>query len=79
MNEQEAKKSVQPLEDEGSFSAKRRYNQHLGDAVTSDDLEAGAELARRALEASEGRELERAAGEATKEPKGAGSKGNRRE
>jgi len=71
MNKHESKKSVQPVEGEGSYSATRRYNQHLGDAVTSGDLEAGAEEARRAVDGPEGKELERAAEDAKKGPQGA--------
>ncbi len=51
----------QPVEGEGSYSATRAYNQHLGDAIESDDLEAGADAARRAMEGPEREELERAA------------------
>ena len=40
-----SKTKDQPLEGEGSYSAARRYNQHVGDAVASGDLEAGAEEA----------------------------------
>ncbi|MEI9948582.1 MAG: hypothetical protein WDO74_06245 [Pseudomonadota bacterium] len=69
MNNEESKKKDQPLEGEGSYSATRRYNKHLGDAVASGDLEAGAEEARRAVEGAEGEELARAAAEAKKGPK----------
>ena len=69
MNNEKSKKSDQPLEGEGSYSATRRYNQHLGDAIASGDLEAGAEAARHAVEGPEGPELERAAEEAKKGPK----------
>lgn len=63
------KKSEQPLEGEGSYSATRRYNQHLGEAIEGGDLEAGAEAAREAVDGPEGEELERAAEEAKKGPK----------
>ncbi len=69
MNKQGSKKKDQPLEGEGSYSAARRYNRHLGDAVASGDLEAGAEQARQALAGPEGNELRRAAAEAKKGPK----------
>ena len=69
MNKQASKKKDQPLEGEGSYSAARRYNRHLGDAVASGDLEAGAEEARSALDGPEGAELRRAAVEAQKGPK----------
>jgi hypothetical protein len=62
-------KHHQPLEGEGSYSATRRYNQHLGDAVASGDLEAGAEEAAQALDGPEGEELQRAAEQAKKGPK----------
>jgi len=65
----ESKKSDQSLEGEGSYRATRRYNQHLGDAIASGDLEAGAEAASRALEGPEGQELERAAEAAKRGPK----------
>ena len=63
------KSKHQPLEGEGSYSATRRYNQHLADAVTSGDLEAGAKEAARALDGPEGEELRRAAEEAKAGPK----------
>jgi len=64
-----AKTKDQPLEGEGSYSAARRYNQHVGDAVASGDLEAGAEEAARALDGPEGNELRRAAEESKTGPK----------
>jgi hypothetical protein len=75
MKKDESKKLDQPLEGEGSYSATRRYNKHLGDAVESGDLEAGAEAARRAVEGPEGAELKRAAEQAKQGPKGAGVRG----
>jgi hypothetical protein len=51
------------LEGEGSYSATRRYNQHLADAIDTGDLEAGAEQAREAMEGAEREALERAAAE----------------
>ncbi len=48
------------LEGEGSYSATRRYNRHLGDAIDTGDVEAAAEAARRALEGPEAAELKRA-------------------
>lgn len=71
MKKDESKKSDQPLEGEGSYSATRRYNQHLADATESGELEAGAEAARRAVEGKEGPELERAAEAAKRGPKNA--------
>ena len=53
-------KKAQPVEGEGSYSATRRYNQHLGDAIDSGDVEAAADAARRALEGPEREELARA-------------------
>ena len=70
MKKDESQESEQPLEGEGSYSATRRYNKHLGDAVASGDLESGAEEAHRAIEGAEGEELTRAAEEAKKGPKG---------
>ena len=64
-----SKKKDQPVEGEGSYSATRRYNQHLSDAIARGGLEAGAEQARRALEGPEGKELKRAADAAKKGPK----------
>jgi hypothetical protein len=58
MNEDEAKKSE--LEGEGSYSATRKYNQHLGEAIDSGDIEAAADEARRAIDGPEGPELRRA-------------------
>jgi hypothetical protein len=68
MKKDESKKSNQPVEGEGSYSATRRYNQHLGDAIDSTDLEAGAEAARLAMEGPEREALERAAAKAKKGP-----------
>jgi hypothetical protein len=66
-------KKTQPVEGEGSYTATGRYNQHLGDAIDSGDVEAAADAARRALEGPERAELERAerqgkAGPARKPP-----------
>jgi hypothetical protein len=60
MKKDDSSKPTQPLEGEGSYSATRRYNQHVGDAIDSGDVEAAADAARRALEGSERDELERA-------------------
>jgi hypothetical protein len=73
MTNNDSKKSTQPVEGEGSYTATRRYNQHLGDAIDSGDVEAAADSARRALEGPERAELERAekqgkAGPARKPP-----------
>jgi len=70
MKNDEATKPEPSLEGEGSYSATRKYNKHLGDAIESGDLEAGADAARRALEGPEGKELERAEQEAKQGPKG---------
>ncbi len=67
MNKDESKKS--DLEGEGSYTATRRYNQHLAEAMDSGDIEAAADEARRAVEGPEGKELARAAEEAKKGPK----------
>ncbi|HWZ92167.1 MAG TPA: hypothetical protein VNW92_25060 [Polyangiaceae bacterium] len=60
MKKDETSNASQPLQGEGSYTATRRYNQHLGDAIDSGDLEAAADAARRALEGPERTELERA-------------------
>lgn len=73
MKKDESKNSEQAIEGEGSYSATRRYNKHLGDAIESGELEAGADAARRAVEGAEGAELERAAEQAKRGPKGAAS------
>jgi len=59
MKKDETKKTNE-LEGEGSYSATRRYNQHLGEAIDADDIDAAADEARRALEGPEGAELKRA-------------------
>jgi len=59
MKQDETKKTNQ-VEGEGSYSATRRYNQHLGDAIDADDVEVAADEARRALKGPEGAELRRA-------------------
>ena len=71
MNQDDATKPTptQPVEGEGSYTATRRYNQHLGDAVDSGDLEAAADEARRALEGPEREELERAEQQGKEGPK----------
>jgi hypothetical protein len=61
MKKDDAKQSQQPLEGEGNYTATRRYNEHLGDAIDAGDLEAAADAARRAMEGPERAELERAA------------------
>ncbi len=61
MQDADSKKPTQPLEGEGSYTATRRYNEHLGDAIDSGDIEAAADAARRAMEGPERAELERAA------------------
>ncbi len=60
MIKDESKKSESELEGEGSYSATRKYNQHLGEAIASGDIEAAADDARRAIEGPEGPELRRA-------------------
>jgi hypothetical protein len=67
MNKDESKKSE--LEGEGSYSATRKYNQHLGEAIDSGDIEAAADEARRAIDGPEGPELKRAEQEAKNGPK----------
>jgi hypothetical protein len=54
MKNDDSNKQTQPLEGEGSYTATRRYNQHLGDAIDSGDVEAAADAARRAVEGPEG-------------------------
>ena len=56
------------LEGEGSYSAARRYNQHLADTIGTGDLEAGAEEARKAMEGPEREPFERAAEEGKQGP-----------
>ena len=68
MKKDESQNSDQAVEGEGSYSATRRYNKHLGDAIESGELDAGAEAARRALNTPEGAELERAAKQAKRGP-----------
>jgi hypothetical protein len=75
MNNQDPKKSTQPLEGEGSYTATRKYNQDLADASDSGDLEAGAEAARVAMEGPEREELERAAAQGKAGPKPSPSSG----
>jgi DNA-binding GntR family transcriptional regulator len=69
MKNDDSKKPAQPLEGEGSYTATRRYNQHLGDAIDAGDVEAAADAARRAMEGPERAELERAAEEGKAGPK----------
>lgn len=69
MKKDEANKK-QALEGEGSYSATRRYNQHLGDAIDSGDVEAAADEARRALAGPEAEELRRAEERGKAGPKG---------
>lgn len=69
MKNDDSDETTQPLEGEGSYSATRRYNQHLGDAIDSGDVEALADAARRALEGPEREELERAEAEGKAGPK----------
>ena len=69
MKNDDSKNSTQPLEGEGSYTATRRYNQHLGDAIDSGDVEAAADAARRALEGPEAKELARAEAEGKAGPK----------
>ena len=52
--------SRQPLEGEGSYSATRRYNQHLSEHMEKADIAGLGDSARRALEGPEGPELRRA-------------------
>jgi hypothetical protein len=76
MTKDKSKKSDQTLEGEGSYSATRRYNAGLAQAVASGELEAGAQAARQAMAGPEGKELKRAAEQAKKGPKQA-AKANR--
>lgn len=65
MNKQKSvRSSSNKLEGEGSYTATRRYNAHLRQAVAKGDSEKLAEAARRALEGPEGPELKRAEREA---------------
>lgn len=70
MTDNASKPPAQPLEGEGSASATRNYNRHLGEAIAEGDLEAAADAARRALEGPEGEELLRAAEQAKRGPTG---------
>ena len=72
MSNRNAQPSKQPLEGEGSYSATKRYNQHLGEAIEQGDIEDGAEAARQAIEGPEGEELARAAERAKRGPKPSG-------
>lgn len=65
----EASATEQALEGEGSYSATRRYNERLAEAIDSGEISAGAEAARRAVEGPEGEELRRAAEAAKHGPK----------
>lgn len=67
MKKDESKNSG--VEGEGSYSATRRYNQHLAEATDGADVEAAADEARRAVEGPEGEELKRAEEEGKKGPK----------
>ena len=69
MKNEDQKKSQQPVEGEGSYTATRRYNEHLGDAIDAGDVEAAADAARRAMEGPERAELERAARQGKAGPK----------
>jgi len=69
MKNEDSKKSTQPVEGEGSYTATRRYNQHLGDAIDSGDVDAAADAARRAMEGPERAELEQAARQGKAGPK----------
>jgi hypothetical protein len=48
------------VEGEGSYTATRRYNEHLGKHLESHDVEGEAKAAREALEGDEREELEAA-------------------
>jgi hypothetical protein len=55
---EKAKTSSPKVEGEGSYSATRRYNQHLGRAVADEvGIKRGAQKARAAVEGPEGKEL----------------------
>jgi hypothetical protein len=63
------------LEGEGSYSATRSYNQHLGQALSDKrSIERGAEAARKAVEGPEGAELRQAEKRAKAGPRGAGKR-----
>ncbi len=57
------------VEGEGSYSATRKYNQHVADSIERGDIESGAEEALAAIQGSEGKELKHAEELAKKGPK----------
>ena len=74
MGEQQGKqtsvaKPEPSLQGEGNYSATRRYNERLAEAIDEGEISAGAEAARRALEGPEGAELLRAEQNAKKGPR----------
>ena len=73
MSQERSKKTKQPLEGEGNYTATRRYNEHLREATSSGKLDGAAEAARRAVEGTAGPELERAREQAKKGPRPAAS------
>jgi hypothetical protein len=56
------------LEGEGSYTATRKYNQHLAEHQRTEDVERLAEDAREALEGEEGGELRQAEEKAKQGP-----------
>jgi len=64
------------LEGEGSYTATRKYNQHLAEHQRTEDVERLAEDAREALEGEEGEDLRQAEEKAKqgpgRTPRGAG-------
>ncbi len=69
MSNEATRKLGQALEGEGSYSATRRYKEHLAEAIDSGDIEAAAEAAREAMEGAERESLERAAATAKRGPR----------
>jgi len=69
MSQQPPKKTKQPLEGEGNYTATRRYNEHVREATSGGKLDGAAEAARRAVEGPAGPELERAREQAKKGPR----------
>jgi len=68
-NQNPAAKADPALQGEGNYSATRRYNERLAEAIDEGEISAGAEAARRALEGSEGEDLRRAEQSAKKGPR----------
>lgn len=60
MAQDQNKETQNEVEGEGSYTATRRYNQHLAEHQQEQDVEQLAERAREAIDGEEGEELKRA-------------------